>query len=89
MLERHLNGLLNYFVSRLTNALCESFNSKIQPNKTAARGFRSFQHYRTRILFFHGDFDLSVRLIHVTFRSAYFLPFEFHKNSYFLARLKL
>jgi transposase len=64
MVERHLNGLLNYFVSRLTNALCEGFNSKIQQIKTAARGFRSFQNYRTRILFFLGDLDLSVRLSH-------------------------
>ena len=64
MVERHLNGLLNYFVSRLTNALCEGFNSKIQQIKTASRGFRSFQNYRTRILFFLGDLDLSVRLSH-------------------------
>ena len=49
MVERHLNGLLNYFVSRLTNALCEGFNSKIQQIKTAARGFRSFQNYRTPV----------------------------------------
>jgi len=64
MLVRHLDGLLNYFVSRLTNALCEGFNSKIQQIKTAARGFRSFENYRTRILFFLGDLDLSVRLSH-------------------------
>lgn len=64
MIERHLDGLLNYFISRLTNALCEGFNSKIQQIKTAARGFRSFENYRTRILFFLGDLDLSVRLSH-------------------------
>ena len=60
MIERHLEGLLNYFVSRLTNALCEGFNSRIQQLKTAARGFRSFPNYRTRILFFLGSLDLSV-----------------------------
>jgi transposase len=64
MVEHHLNGLLNYFVSLLTNALCEGFNSKIHQFKTAACGFRSFQNYRTRILFFLGDLDLSVRLSH-------------------------
>jgi transposase len=64
MLKRHLNGLLNHFISRLTNALCEGFSSKIQQIKTAARGFRSFENYRTRILYFLGDLDLSVRLSH-------------------------
>jgi transposase len=64
MVERHLNGLLNHVVSCLTNALCEGFNSKILQIKTAARSFRSFQNYRTRILFFLGDLDLSVRLSH-------------------------
>ncbi len=64
MVERHLNGLLNYFVSRLTNALWEGFNSKIQQIKTAARGQRLFQKYRTRILFLLGELDLSVRLSH-------------------------
>jgi len=42
----------------------DGFNSKIQQIKTAARGFRSFENYRTRILFFLGDLDLSVRLSH-------------------------
>jgi transposase len=60
LLERHWEGLRNYFVHRLTNALCEGFNSKIQQLKSAARGFRSFAHYRTRILFFLGKLDLSV-----------------------------
>ena len=64
MIARHLDGLLNYFVNRLTNALCEGFNSKIQQIKTAARGFRSFANYRTRILFFLGALDLSVSPSH-------------------------
>lgn len=64
MLERHLEGLLNYFVSRLTNALCEGFNSRIQQLKTAARGFRSFANYRTRILFFMGALDMSISPSH-------------------------
>jgi len=33
-------------------------NSKIQSLKSAARGFRNFQNYRTRILFFCGKLDL-------------------------------
>lgn len=64
MIERHREGLLNYFLNRLNNALCEGFNSKIQQIKTAARGFRSFANYRTRILFFLGDLNLSLSQSH-------------------------
>jgi transposase len=59
MLERHLDGLLNYFAHPITNAIAEGFNSRIQAIKAAARGFRSFKNYRTRILFFCGKLDLS------------------------------
>lgn len=58
-LAAHLDGLLNYFVHRITNALTEGFNSRIQAIKAAARGFRRFQNYRTRILFFCGKLDLA------------------------------
>ena len=33
-------------------------NSRIQAIKSAARGFRNFEHYRTRILFFCGKLKL-------------------------------
>ena len=59
MLSDHIGGLLNYFEHRITNALSEGFNSSIQAIKTAARGFRSFENYRIRILFFCGKLDLS------------------------------
>jgi len=59
LLERHLDGLLNYFDHRITNAIAEGFNSRIQAIKAAARGFRSFKNYRTRILFFCGKLDLA------------------------------
>ena len=62
MLKRHLPNLLSYFRHRITNATSEGFNSVIQALKYAARGFRSFQNYRTRILFFCGKLDLSPRL---------------------------
>lgn len=58
MLKRHLSGLLSYFRHRVTNALAEGFNSKIQSIKSAARGFRSFANYRLRILFYCGKLDL-------------------------------
>lgn len=57
-LKAHLGGLLTYFKHRITNALTEGFNSKIQALKADARGFRSFENYRTRILFFCGKLDI-------------------------------
>lgn len=62
MLKRHLPNLLSYFRHRITNATSEGFNSVIQALKYVARRFRSFQNYRTRILFFCGKLDLRPRL---------------------------
>jgi transposase len=58
MLKRHLENLLTYLQHRITNAVTEGLNSKIQSIKSAARGFRNFKNYRTRILFFCGKLDL-------------------------------
>lgn len=58
MLAKHLDGLLNFTAFRITNAVAEGFNSKIQAIKADARGFRNFLNYRTRILFFCGRLDL-------------------------------
>lgn len=63
MLKRYLPGLLNYFDHQLTNAKSEGFNSKIQQIKSNARGFRSFQSYRVRILFFCGKLDMLPRKV--------------------------
>jgi len=57
-LKRHLENLLTYLQHRITNAVTEGLNSKIQSIKSAARGFRNFKNYRTRILFFCGKLDL-------------------------------
>lgn len=58
MLKRHLDNLVTYLRHRITNAVTEGLNSKIQSLKSAARGFRNFQNYRIRILFFCGKLDL-------------------------------
>ena len=58
MLKKHLSGLLSYFRHRVTNAISEGFNSRIQSIKSSARGFRNFANYRLRILFFCGKLDL-------------------------------
>ena len=60
MLRRHLDGLLNYTRYHITNATAEGFNSVIQLIKTNARGFRSFESYRARILFHFGKLDLCI-----------------------------
>jgi len=58
MLANHLDGLLNFTLYPITNAVSEGFNSKIQSLKADARGFRNFLNYRVRILFFCGGLDL-------------------------------
>ncbi|NMC80370.1 MAG: ISL3 family transposase [Chloroflexi bacterium] len=54
----YLHGILAWFRHRITNAVTEGLNSKIQALKSMARGIRLFQHYRTRILFYCGKLDL-------------------------------
>jgi transposase len=58
MLKRHLDNILTYFRHRITNAMTEGFNSRIQSIKSQARGFRAFENYRIRILFYCGKLDL-------------------------------
>jgi transposase len=61
MLKRHLEHLVTYIRHRITNAVTEGLNSKIQSLKANARGFRNFENYRIRILFFCGKLDLYPR----------------------------
>jgi transposase len=58
MIKRHLEGILTYLCHPITNAVTEGLKSKIQAIKSNARGFRSFDNYRTRILFFRGKLSL-------------------------------
>ena len=58
LLQRHLENLLTYLRHHITNAVTEGLNSKIQSIKSPARGFRNFQNYRIRILFFYGKLNL-------------------------------
>jgi transposase len=52
MLTTRLDRILTWFSSAISNGPAEGFNSRIQCIKSAARGFRIFEHYRIRILFF-------------------------------------
>lgn len=58
MLKRHLDRIVTWFKHRISNGMAEGFNSRIQAIKSAARGFRNFENYRIRILFFCGRLNL-------------------------------
>ena len=58
MIKKRLANVLTYFKHRITNATSEGFNSRIQSLKSNARGFRNFDNYRIRILFFCGKLKL-------------------------------
>jgi transposase len=57
-LHRHLQNVLTYFRHRVTNAVCEGVNSKIQTIIKMAYGFRNRDHLKTAIYFHCGGLDL-------------------------------
>jgi transposase len=58
MFERHWSGIAAYIEHRVTNAMAESLNTKIQLLKAKARGFRHASGFRRTILFHLGQLDL-------------------------------
>lgn len=56
--KRHLSNVLTYFAHRITNAVTEGINSKIQTIKKAAYGFRNKEHFKTAIFFHCGGLQL-------------------------------
>lgn len=58
MIKRHLENILTYLKHGITNAVAEALNSRIQQIKSAAKGFRNFENYRTAILFYCGKLDM-------------------------------
>lgn len=59
MIKRHLDHILTYFKHRISNAVSEGINSKIQTVKSNARGYRSFQGFRNSILFYCGGLSMA------------------------------
>jgi len=59
----HLPNILTYFKHRMTNAVAEGLNSKIQMVKETACGFRNRDHYKTAIYFHCGGLDLYPELV--------------------------
>jgi transposase len=60
-LKTHLDNIVTYARHRITNALAESMNAKIEKVKRLACGFRNRNHYRTAIYFHCGGLDLFPR----------------------------
>ncbi len=58
MLKTRLDRILTWFASPISNGVAEGFNSRIQSIESAACGFRIFEHYRIRILFYCGKLSL-------------------------------
>jgi transposase len=67
-LKTHLNNIVTYARHRITNALGESINSKIEKVKRLACGYRNRGHYRTAIYFHCGGLDLYPRRKPVAFQ---------------------
>jgi len=60
-LKRHLDNIVTYAKHRITNALGESLNSKIEKVKRMACGYRNRNHYKIAILFHCGGLNLYPR----------------------------
>jgi len=57
-LKGRLENILTFIKHRVTNAVAEAINSKIETIKKMACGFRNRAHYRTAIYFHCGGLDL-------------------------------
>lgn len=58
-LKKFKEEILNYFRSRITNAICEGFNSMIQAAKRKARGYHTFEGFSSMIYLIAGKLKLA------------------------------
>jgi len=58
MFLNHIKGVINALICNLNNAMAERLNGKVQEVKTIGRGYRTFENFRSAILFFFGGLDL-------------------------------
>jgi len=56
--ERHLPNVMTFFTHRITNAVSEGLNSKIQTIKKMAYGYRNRENFKTAIYFHCGGLQL-------------------------------
>jgi transposase len=59
MVKEHITGILAYYKHRITNALAEGTNSKIEWIKNTARGYRNWDNLKAAILFHCGGLELT------------------------------
>ena len=57
-LKSHIDNIVTYARHRITNALAEGINAKIEKIKRMACGYRNRSHYRTTIYFHCDGLDL-------------------------------
>ena len=62
-IRNHGKEILNYFHTRLTNAICEGINAMIQAAKRKARGFHTFESYAAMIYWVAGKLDLATPVL--------------------------
>lgn len=62
IIHRRLANILTYLTHRITNAVSEGLNAKIQWIKYSSRGFRNRERFKLAILFHLGGLDLEPRV---------------------------
>jgi len=62
-IKKHLNNILTYLKHRITNALSEALNARVEKIKRMACGYRNREHYRTAIYFHCGGLDLFPKML--------------------------
>jgi transposase len=58
MFRKYLRQILTYFRHRITNAVSEGLNSKIETIRKKTYGFRNREHFKTAIYFHCGGLNL-------------------------------
>jgi transposase len=58
LIRRHLPNVMTFFAHRITNAVSEGLNSKIQTITKMAYGFRNREHFKTAIYVHCGGLSL-------------------------------
>lgn len=58
-MKRHWEGIIRWYTSKIDNGILEGLNSLIQAAKAKARGYRTFENFKTIIYLITGKLDFS------------------------------
>ena len=58
MFKGHFRGVINSLIKKQNNGMAERLNGKIQEIKSIGRGYRTFENFRSAILFFNGGLNI-------------------------------